>query len=112
MAKKTSTKQSHKEHSETCERPKGSKYGEGSKLALVASRGVIAVLMLVPLIALAILGIVHFNDLRNWRWGSPERWLGAASLIFVVASHVLMLVLVCREPKGEQQSTDQPDEFD
>lgn len=110
MEKNISTEKSRKDPDETGAKPRGlAKYVAASKLAMAGSRGVIVGLMLVPLAGLAILGVIHFDDLRAWRWESAEHWLLLVSVLFVVASHVLMLVLLCREPNGERRPKDQAD---
>jgi MFS family permease len=78
-----------------------------SKRAMAGSGGVIAGLMLVPLVGLAILGFIHFDEIRAWNWESAEHWLWLVSVLFVVASHVLMLVLLRRESSGERRPKDQ-----
>jgi len=102
--------QSCKDHDETgAETRCLAKDVAASKRAMAGSGGVIAGLMLVPLVALAILSVIHLDDIRTWNWEWAEHWLWLVSVVFVVASHVLMLVLLCREPSGERGPTDRAD---
>ena len=110
MEKNLSTDRSDKDHEEAGAGKKGwVKYAAAWKRAMAGSRGVIAGLMLLPLAGLAILCLIHFDDIRTWRWESAEHWLWLVSVVFVVASHVLMLVLLCREPNGDQAPKDRAD---
>jgi hypothetical protein len=110
VEKKISAEKSRKAHDEIGAKPRGlAKYVAASKPATAGSRGVVVGLMLVPLAGLAILGVIHVDDLRAWRRESAEHWLLLISVLFVVASHVLMLVLLCREPNGEQRPKDKAD---
>ena len=110
MEKNMPADQSCKDHDETgAETRCLAKDVAASKRAVAASRGVIAGLILVPLVGLAGLGVIHFDDIRAWKWELAEHWLWLVSVVFVVASHVLMLVLLCREPSGEQDAKDRAD---
>jgi len=103
--------QSCRDHDETGKEPKelAREHVAASKRAMADSGGVIAGLMLVPLVGLGILCFIHFDDIRAWNWKSAEHWLWLASVFFVVASHILMVVLLCREPGGEHRPKDQAD---
>jgi len=102
--------QSCKDHDETGTETRClAKDAAASKRAIAGSRGVIAGLMLIPLVGLAVLGVIHFDDIRAWNWKAAEHWLWLVSVVFVVASHMLMLVLLCREPSGEQNPKDRAD---
>ncbi|WP_280810592.1 hypothetical protein [Variovorax boronicumulans] len=74
--------------------------GEGVS-STSSGRLVIWVLMLLPLMGIGMLVFVHLDDIRRWRWDSVEHWMLLASVVFVVASHVLMLVLLCTRPKNK-----------
>ena len=56
--------------------------------------------MLLPLLGIGMLAFVHLDDIRRWRWDSVEHWMLLVSVVFVVASHVLMLVLLCMKPRN------------
>jgi len=103
--------QSCRDHDETGEetRELAREDVAASKRTMAGSGGLIAGLMLVPLVGLAILGFIHFEDIRGWNWESAEHWLWLVSVLFVVASHILMVVLLCRERGGEHRPNDQSD---
>jgi len=64
--------------------------------------------MLLPPLGLGMLAFILRDDIRRWRWDSVEHWMLLASAVLVIASHALMVVVLCRKPTGDNTRGEEP----